>query len=168
MKRHMSNRRPHPRLKLRERGAAIVEFALVAIVFFTLLLTIIDFSYLFFANISMQHAVREGARYAVTGQSNLDPKNHDRCAAARARIINQSMGLFSRSSANVVFSILSKTLPVTQTPTAGCGLPGDIIIVTVNCKLPVLTPFLWPIFTDGSTQGIYVFSVSSTMKLENF
>lgn len=166
MHHRMNNSGPRPRR--RERGAAIVEFALVAILFFTLLLTIIDFSYLFFANISMQHAVREGARYAVTGQSNLDPKNHDRCAAARARIISQSMGLFNRTSANVTFSVLSKTLPVTQTQTTGCGLPGDIIIITVNCRLPVLTPFLWPIFTDGSTPGVYVFTVSSTMKLENF
>src|SRR5690606_28297169 len=69
----------------RQRGVAAVEFGLVALLFFTVLFSIIDWSYLFFANLSMQHAVREGARYAVVGRSDLAPQDRpgDRCAAVK-------------------------------------------------------------------------------------
>jgi Flp pilus assembly protein TadG len=88
-------------------GAATVEFALVAAVVFTLLFGIIDFSYIFWGTLSMQHAVREGARYAVTGQSNLftNPTGSakDRCDAAVVEIKNQSMGFYDRVNPVVVF-----------------------------------------------------------------
>src|SRR5690606_11875965 len=77
-----------------QRGVAAVEFGLVALFFFTVLFAIIDWSYLFFANLSMQHAVREGARYAVVGRSDLAPEDRpgDRCAAVREKIRQQSWG----------------------------------------------------------------------------
>ena len=79
----------------RQHGVAAVEFGLVALFFFTVLFSIIDWSYLFFANLSMQHAVREGARYAVVGRSDLAPDATpgDRCAAVREKIRQQSWGL---------------------------------------------------------------------------
>ena len=49
-----------------ERGATIVETALVLPVFFLLLLAIFEFGLVFSAYHTMVGAVREGARYAVT------------------------------------------------------------------------------------------------------
>lgn len=51
----------------REDGAAAVEFALVAMLFFTLLFGAIQFGYTFFEYISVAHAAREGARWAALG-----------------------------------------------------------------------------------------------------
>lgn len=57
----VSNRMNH------EDGAAAVEFALVALLFFTLIFGAIQFGYTFFEYISVAHAAREGARWAALG-----------------------------------------------------------------------------------------------------
>lgn len=49
----------------RQNGAAVVEFALIAIVFFTLLLGIIEFGRVLFTWNSVAEATRWGARLAV-------------------------------------------------------------------------------------------------------
>ena len=54
-------------------GATLVELALITPVFLMLIIGIIELSMAYFANMTMQHAVREGARYAVTGGKDLDP-----------------------------------------------------------------------------------------------
>ena len=58
-----------------KKGQTTVEFALVVLLFLTLIMTIVDFALMFFVNQTIQHAVREGARYAVTGRNEggLDP-----------------------------------------------------------------------------------------------
>ena len=48
-----------------ERGAAAVEFAVIAPVLFALLFGIIDFGWAFSQNLDVKHAAREGARLAV-------------------------------------------------------------------------------------------------------
>lgn len=45
-------------------GAALVEFALVAMIFFIILFSIFEFAYLVMVKNLMSNAVREGARYA--------------------------------------------------------------------------------------------------------
>ncbi len=48
----------------RRKGAAIVEFAFVAIIFFMVLFGIFEFAYLIMVKNMMDNAVREGTRYA--------------------------------------------------------------------------------------------------------
>jgi Flp pilus assembly protein TadG len=55
-------RRSHTR---RRDGAALVEFAVVAMVFFMVLFAIFEFAYLVMVNNMLDNAVREGARYAA-------------------------------------------------------------------------------------------------------
>lgn len=50
-------------------GQALVEFALTAMVFLLLLMLIIEIAHLMQAFVTIQHAARVGARYAVTGQA---------------------------------------------------------------------------------------------------
>lgn len=54
---------------------ALVEFTLTALVFLLLIVMIIEVGHIMFAYITIQHAAREAARYAVTGQ--FDPKYAD-------------------------------------------------------------------------------------------
>lgn len=152
--------------RMRQAGAAVVEFALAAMLFFTVLFSIIDWSYLFFANLSMQHAVREGARYAVTGQSGLSPTPGDRCAAARERIRQSSMGMYDRTNAITVFKTINSSGQVITLSGNNCYGAEQLIIIQVNSALRPLTPFLMPLF--ASTSGEYRFSVATTMKNEAF
>lgn len=73
-----------------ERGGAMVEFALVGIVFLALLLAAFDFGYVIFARTMMRFATREGVRFAVTGQV-LDGMGHD--ASIRTVVSQNSLGL---------------------------------------------------------------------------
>lgn len=152
----------------KKKGAATVEFALASMFFFTVFFAILDFGYLFLGNLSMQHAVREGARYAVTGRADLDPNPQgtaqDRCDAAIVEIKNQSMGFFDKVSPVVVFKTVNADGSITPVPANSCAAANQIIVITVNCTLPLLTPFLKPFFSDGN----YTFSVSTTMKNEAF
>ena len=167
----MNHTHQHPinRCRKQHRGVATVEFALTAMLLFTVIFVIIDFSYLFWGNLTMQHAVREGARYAVTGQSSLDlnPQGtaQDRCDAAIAAIKNQSMGFYDRASPTVVFKTLDATTgAITPVPGNSCAAAGQIIIIEVSYALAPLTPFLTPLLTGGKIA----FVVSTTMKNEAF
>ncbi|MCF0112288.1 MAG: pilus assembly protein [Erysipelotrichaceae bacterium] len=53
------------KFKKNERGQAMVEMALVLPIFLCLVCGIIDFGWLFYNQISLNNAAREGARYAV-------------------------------------------------------------------------------------------------------
>jgi Flp pilus assembly protein TadG len=57
--------RRHPATALRRRGAAIVEFAVVAPIFFVLVLGIIEFGRMVMVQQIITNAAREGARIAV-------------------------------------------------------------------------------------------------------
>jgi Flp pilus assembly protein TadG len=80
----------------RTRGQALVEFALVAPLFFLLLFAIIDFGrYVYYVQI-LNNAAREGARYAIvhgangippTGPTSLDPSGESVKATVRRYLV---------------------------------------------------------------------------------
>lgn len=51
-----------------ERGASLVEFALIAPLLFLLLFGIIEFAWLFAQNLDVKHGAREGARLAAVDE----------------------------------------------------------------------------------------------------
>ena len=55
-----------------ERGQALVEFALVSVMLFTLVVAMADFARLYFTYSSMNNAAREGTRYGVVNPNDLD------------------------------------------------------------------------------------------------
>jgi len=150
----------------RQAGVAAVEFALAAMLFFTVLFSIIDWSYLFFANLSMQHAVREGARYAITGQSGLAQTPGDRCAAAREKVRQSSLGIYDRAGATTVFKTVSPSGQIVTLGANSCYGAEQLIIIQVDAALRPLSPFLLPFF--AATNGEYRFRVATTMKNEAF
>jgi Flp pilus assembly protein TadG len=143
----------------------MVEFALIAPLLFFLLFSVIEISLMFWANLTMQYAVREGARYAITGRKDLDPSASDqqRYRAIIAQIRNNSMGLYDRLQPAIR---VNNSGPYTA-PTFNAGMfggPGDIIVMQIDCAWPVFTPLLAPFFQDGR----YRFSVAATMRNEVF
>jgi Flp pilus assembly protein TadG len=153
-------------MKPSNQGAASVEFALTSLIFLMLFFILIDFSYLFFVNLTLQHAVREGARYAVTGQ--FDPISggsaQDRCDAAVAQIKAQSMGYFEHAAAVVVFKTVNADGSLSTVPANSCAGANQILVITVQGNLPLISPFMRAYFPNGR----YAFTVSSTMKTEAF
>jgi Flp pilus assembly protein TadG len=150
----------------RQHGNAILEFALVAMLFITLLTSVAELGLMFWATLSMQHAVREGARYSVTGLSDLDPSptNPNRYNAVIARIRDQSMGLYDTVSPTVTVQTIDTAGALHTVGGTSFGNPGDITVIRLDCHWPLVTPFLRPFFPGGR----YDFSVSATMRNEMF
>ncbi|APG28688.1 hypothetical protein A7E78_13110 [Syntrophotalea acetylenivorans] len=152
-------RRKNPSFK---KGATVVEFALIIPVLLILLMAIIELGALFWVNMTMQHAVREGARYAITGRIDLDPNpNPDdrlRPAAVAEKIKLSSLGLYDSVVTDMVVTDPDGNV------LGGFGGPGETLVINLQCSWPLLTPLIRPFF-DG---GTYNFQVSSTMRNENF
>jgi hypothetical protein len=145
----------------KERGASAVEFAIIAPVLFFLLMAIVDLCALFWVNLTMQYAVREGARYAVTGRNDLDPaaKNDQRHLAVIQAIKDNSMGLFDRVNPKINDVNYGKSYNSNM-----FGQAGKIFVLKIDCTWPVMTPLLYPFFKDGK----YQFSVATTMRNESY
>ena len=79
----VTRRRPHGSTR-RERGAAAVEFALVAPLLFIILFGIIDYGIWFSDSISARQAVRDGARRGVV-------ENFGACTPAGATGADQDL-----------------------------------------------------------------------------
>ena len=84
------------RLKKDEHGAELVEFAIVAILFFVLIFGIINFGWIFHGYITLTGAAREGARMAVV------MKNDDE--AAIKSVVKEHARIFHLEDANIVIS----------------------------------------------------------------
>lgn len=144
----------------RQAGATVVEFAIIAPAFLLLMIAVIELSMAYFANLTMQHAVREGARYAVTGQSNLDPSasNQQRYQAVIQKIKDSSMGMYDK--VNPVISVNG----VSTTSAGMFGNAGDIVVISVDCSWAFSTPMIAAFFKDGKAH----FVVAATMRNESF
>jgi Flp pilus assembly protein TadG len=148
----------------RQSGATVVEMAILAPVFLLILLSLIELSMMFFATLTMQYAVREAARYAITGQANLDPNtsNQQRYAAVIASMQDNSLGFYEKLGP--VISVNGKSYAVANYSNGMFGVPGAIIVLQLDCDWVVTTPFLSSLFNNGK----YHFAVAATMRNEYF
>jgi Flp pilus assembly protein TadG len=161
----------------RQRGAVIVEFALVAALYLVLILAIVEFGILFWVNLTMQYAVREGARCAIVGC----PGGGSRYENIIATMKDSSMGQWD--------AVGPPTISITLNPGPGVpaqdyanpdqyapgmfGNAGDVVVFRLNCRWPLVTPLsglLKVLKPDGAfiPGGVYPFSVAATMRNEAF
>lgn len=124
----------------RERGQAMVEFALILPVLLALLCGIIDFGWLYYNQLTLTNAAREGARYAVI---HYDPSTTWR-EDAQSRMLADMVGVDSATA------IVSD--PV-----------GQQITASVTATPRILTGFTSTIFGRNTAE----LHASCTMRLEN-
>ena len=138
--------------------------AIVAPVFLLVLLALIEFSFMFFATLTMQSAVREGARYAVTGQKDLDPaaSSQQRTAAIIQKMRTSSLGFYDTLSPKI--SVNGTSYSSNNYGNGMFGTAGSIVVLQVDCDWVVTTPLLSSFFKDGK----YHFAVNATMRNEFF
>ena len=126
--------------KHNERGTTVAEFAMVALLFFTMIFAIIEFGRLIYTHNALTDATRRGARYAVLHHGATESDKQ----AVRNYVVYGPNGTFDVDG--------NPTSP----PTIG-GLTTDMVIVDfdgVN-NAGQLLPF-------GSNIG------SATVKIENY
>ena len=120
---YLRNRRSGHHVGQRERGQALVEFALVSLAFFVLVFGILDGARLFQSWTTVQHASREGARYAVTGRVDCDGITDDRLACIAQTAVEATTGL---SGGGISGSDVAVTFKKWDYPAySGSGVAGD-------------------------------------------
>ncbi len=152
-----------------KKGTSTVEFTFIILLVLAAIFLIVDLGLMLYVNLTMQHAVREGARYAITGQDNLSPAG--RRAAVIQRIKNSSIGLCDRHPCTPVFYRLDSGNALIEIPfdasdpkSRDVGDPLEVIIISLDYSWPLITPMVRPFFSDGS----FSFTVRSAMRNEPF
>jgi Flp pilus assembly protein TadG len=135
-------------------GQSLVEFAMVAPLFFLLVFGFTDFSRLFFTQETLQYAVREAGRYAVTGQHmTQNGTTLSRVASIQQVIQQNAMGI---NVSNI--SISSGGV------TNSAGGPRQTVLVQVTDSLQLITPMIGRYFPNQT----YTFTVSTSFMNEPF
>lgn len=146
------------RLRSRDDGGATMEFALVATMLFTMMFGCFEFACLMYSQITLQHAVREAGRYAMTG-NHLDDPAHPGQKLSRSASITQvaqaaAMGL---DVANIhISSVLGGN--------NNAGGPGDTVTISLTANLPLMTALIGQYFAHGT----YTTTVSASFRNEPF
>lgn len=132
--------------KRRQKGAEVVEFGLTVIPLFGFIFLILDVSWMIFAQVTLQSAVRQGVRYAVTGQV-MSGKGQD--ASIKTVVQNAAVGfLAGTAGANQI--AINYYLPNTMASTTS-NAGGNIVEVSIQGF--ALSPF-GPILHSGSPIAI--------------
>lgn len=100
---------------VRERGANLVEAALVLPLLILLLVFVVDLGRAYFTYITMIDVAREGARWGANNYTKADAEIQ---AAALAEATNQPIGIVNLSAANVDVN--------------NSGVEGSFVSVTVH------------------------------------
>ncbi len=136
-----------------DEGQALVEFALVAVVFLTVIFGVIDFGRLFESWVTVQHAAREGARYAVTGSIVCDghATTREGCITYEAQ---QAAAGLSGAPGAVTVTLTSYDYPNYTVSHAGsAGNACDEVEVKVDYDHHLMTPLISSIISHVPVQG---------------
>lgn len=145
-----STLRTRDRLNRDEKGAAAVEFAIVAALFFTLVFGIIDFGFGLWSWNSTANAAREGARRGAVDANVGDITQRVRDAAQ------------SLDPAKLTVSVLCSRggSSFSACPAGSSWLEGDIVRVVVDYQYDMITPI--GAFVPGLGQTLTLRSQSES------
>ena len=132
----------------------MVEFALVAPLFFLLVFGIVDFGRLFFVQETVQYALRQAGRYAVTGQHQTNGTN----------TLPRVQSIINVAQQYAVGIPLTGIMVTSGGATNYAGKPGDEMTISLVTSLPLITPGIAAFFPNG----IYTFTTSVTFRNEPF
>ncbi len=166
----MTPRQTNIRARSADSGQTLVEFAIGVTVFLLLIFATIDFGYFYFVKVTLQNAVRQAGRYAITGNCSAGSNCFGTGSTNRYNSIvqvalNYSFGFITTS--DITITCLPPPIGLTGGCPAyggGAGGPGDTVAITATYTWNPLTALVAKYFTNGK----YTFSVSSTFKNESF
>jgi Flp pilus assembly protein TadG len=147
--------------KTNDSGQTMVEVAISLSLFLLLVLGTIDLGYLYSTKVTLQNAVRQGGRYAITGQCITDANGN--CSVTRYNSILQTVENYSLGL------LTSNQIAITCTDNGGgcpnnAGGPGDVITITVTYPYNFLTGPIQAFFPSKT----YTIKVSSAFTNEPF
>jgi Flp pilus assembly protein TadG len=141
------------RSKRRERGQALVEFAMIAPLLVILIFGFTDVARMYNAWVTIQGAAREGARYGVTGNATCDGFSSDRLACIKYEAEQRTKPL-TNNEANVSVSVKSWDYPnYTASLSNDPGQPCDALEVQIDYTFVPSTPLVGSLFGNLHLKG---------------
>jgi len=128
-------------LRRQQRGAALVEFALVSVLLFLVLFGIIEAGLLLGDQAQVGAAAREAARAAALGSTVGNAQTLGANAGTGLHLTAASVSL-EKSSDGTVWA------PLGDNGSANDALPGTLVRATVTYNHPLVTTFIF----SGSTK----------------
>lgn len=146
-----------------KKGQAILEFTLAFPIFIFFFFAIVEFSYLFYVKLTLQHALREAGRYMITGRTMKDDEGTSvsRSKAVLEVFCNHLIGTgLSCPDLGPQFNITCLDGPCSE-PAGG---PGQTVMVTATFEKAPFTPLIASLLPQGAAS----FQLSTTWKIEPF
>ena len=153
-------------MRRKERGSQTLEMALCLLPLIGLNFLILSIGWAIFTKATLQHAVAEGVRYAITSRT---MPNMGQDASIKTTVQQNAMGFLSGDKANKI-SIQYYLVDPTSgelTPT-NSNLGGNIVEVSVNdYSAGPLAPILqWVGRSDANSHQPATFSVRASDRME--
>ena len=123
----------------KEKGQAMVEFAIILPILLTLLFGIIDFGWIFGNQVSANNACREAARYTAIHYNDSEADDDQ----------------------GIAKGIITASAPTLSGPAVVLTETEDTVTISLDCDVAVLTPFLSSILGD-----VYNMKAKTIMRLE--
>jgi|HubBroStandDraft_5_1064220.scaffolds.fasta_scaffold63317_3 Flp pilus assembly protein TadG len=147
-----------------ESGQSLIEVGISLMLLLVFSMAAMDFGYLFSQKLTLQNAVRQAGRYAITGQCVTG--SNGSCSVTRYNSVVQTLQNTSLGYLNT-----SNTGDVSMTCTnegGGCpnsaGGPGDLVTISVSYPYTFLSPMLAAFFPSHS----YTIKVGASFTNESF
>ena len=168
-------------------GATAVEMALVWPMFFAFMIGTMEVAVVMFTNVAIEAAVRDGARYGVTGNT---PEGATREERLREIIAERTLGLVLPTSEDITMKVYPSFAaagidepyedlngngkwdagePYTDENsngardggTPGMGGSGEVVMYTISYQLPIIAPIVNNLF------GVTVLNMSTRIVVRN-
>lgn len=131
------------------KGANMVEAAIITPLLLLMTFSIVDFSAMFYVHLTLESAVSQATRFAVTGRSMQDPNNPGQTLSRTGSIIaamRRAAPTLTIPDSAFTFSHMAAG---GSTWLGGVGGPGEIERVTVNYSWTLFTPPVRYFFSNG-------------------
>ena len=139
------------------RGISIVETALAVPLLLLLVFGAVDLGRVLFAHLTLQHAVREAGRFAVTGRTLPNMEGEHPRLDSVIQVATTGAEPFPLTSADIQVSS-------GHGGSGSAGGPGDVVTISVSYPIHFLTPMIGRFFD----QGRFVVRVGTTFRNEFF
>ena len=149
----------------RQRGQAVVEFALVLPILLILLLGIVDFGFGFKTRITVTNATREGARFGAVGwPAGSFPADCNSSGADDVTVVGRACSTIAGNVTNVT----SVTVSFPERNGVSGTQTGDSIVVSMTYRYTFITPLgpMLSTFTGGGLPSFVDLQSTTDMRLE--
>lgn len=159
-----------------ESGQTMIEMALVGAVFLLLVFGMFDLAYYFYGRVTLQNAVRQAGRYAITGNCSTPGScfsnggsgggSGDRLNTIINTVVTYSFGLITSSQVTVTCNVGGGCgSDYGDGGTNNAGGPGDTVMITATYTWK---PWVIANFLPGKFPTTFTYSVSSVFRNEQF